>query len=858
MFSGKVKLFSYRLLCLVWLFSGTSISVLHGQGMIVKGHVTDVVSNEPLSYVNVFIPGSSMGTSTDDRGYYQLQIDSNGGSKIQFSYLGYKTVWKTIVAAPLQVLNIKLEADAKTLNEVTIRPGKRKRYRNKDNPAVELIRAVIANKSKNRIEHYGFIEYDQYEKMQMSLINSPDKFKHSRLFRKYTFITNNLDTTTIEGKALMPLYLQEQVAKVYYRNDPEKKKTFITGEKQITFDDFIDNQGMTKYIQHLYQDVDIYKTNIAVLTNQFLSPIADVAPTFYEYFITDTVIDNGQKLVKLFFTPRNKADFLFQGNLYVTIDGNFAVQKIDMQVNKKINLNWVKDLHIIQDFEKLKDDRYQLTEATLSADFGITKNGSGGLYGKRSVSFKNYIVDNARPDSLYKGNAIVEMKNADKQPDSFWITNRLDTLTKAEANVYKNIDSLQKMKSFRRTMDIFTLVAAGFKKAGPYIEIGPVNTFYSFNPVEGFRLRLGGRTTPQFNKNIYFESYAAYGFKDEKWKYYLGGTYSITGRSIYEFPVKAFHANYEQDTKIPGQELQFIQEDNFLLSFKRGVNDKWLYNNIYNVDFLDEFPSHFSYKINFKNWKQEAAGGLIYNKDVSGQIQQIPSITTSEIGLELRWAPHEEFYQGKLYRTPIYNKYPIFTLRSILGVKGVFNGEYNYQNISLNIYKHLYLSQLGYTDVILEGGYIFNKLPYPLLDIHRANQSYSYQLSSYNMMNFLEFVSDHYASLNIDHCFNGFFLNKIPLIKKLKFREYLDAKVLYGGLRNENKPGNDPGLLRFPTDAYGNPVTFALNSKPYVEGSVGVGNILKFFRIDLVKRFTYLDLPNVSTLGIRGRFKFDF
>jgi hypothetical protein len=405
-------------------------------------------------------------------------------------------------------------------------------------------------------------------------------------------------------------------------------------------------------------------------------------------------------------------------------------------------------------------------------------------------------------------------------------------------------------------MNIALLLLAGYSKAGPYFEIGPVNTFYSFNPVEGFRGRLGGRTTPELSRNIYLEGYAAYGFKDERWKYYIGGTYSFTNRPLLEFPVKRISANFQRDTKIPGQELQFVQEDNFLLSFKRGVNDKWLYNDIYNVDYMQEFNSHFSFKLGYKNWTQEAAGGLKYVSE--GTAMPLKNLTTSEFSLELRWAPHEEFFQGKLYRIPMPNRYPILTLRAIAGVKGFLNGGYNYENVSMNLYKRVYLSQLGYTDVVLEGGYIFGKLPYPLLDIHRANQTYSYQLQSYNLMNFLEFVSDHYASIQIDHAFNGFFLNKVPLIKKIKLREFVSAKVLYGGLRNENMPQNSPDLLRFPVNEDGVTSTYTLQKQPYIEGSVGIGNILKFFRVDLVRRFTYLDNPNIDATGIRARFKFDF
>ena len=840
---------------MMFLFPALSIA----QKTVIRGIVTDE-QKAPMPFVNIIIDGTNEGVTTREDGTYELRTADTLARKIIFTTLGYKQVEKAMKGGTEQVINVRLAIDEHSMTEVVVKSGKHKKYRNKNNPAVALIDLVVAHKAENRLTHYDYAAYNQYEKMTFSMSNTAQKLKKNIFFRSYKFMTDNLDTVTVPGKALMPWYMQERSSQVYYRHSPEKNKTIITGEKKVDFGEFVDNKGLNAYMKHMYQDIDIYKNNIYVVTNQFLSPIADLAPTFYKYYITDTVVNNGDKWVELSFFPRNKADFLFQGKLYVTLDGRYAVPKVDMGINKNINLNWVKDLHIILDFNKGKEGAYELSKSTLTADFGLLKTSNGGIFGKREVIFSNYAFNTPAADSVYSGPDVVEAPQATAQGDEFWNGVRPVALTEHEQETYVNIDRLAKSKSFRRRMDLITLLLAGYKKAGPYAEIGPVNTFYSFNPVEGFRLRLGGRTTPNFSKRLNFETYAAYGFKDEKWKYYLGGTYSFTKRSIYEFPVVSLTASYQKDTKIPGQELQFVQEDNFLLSFKRGVNDRFLYNDIYKLSFLQEFQNHFSYQLSYKNWKQTPAGGLHYERQETsgGNLVSVPDITTSEFGIQLRYAPHEEFYQGKLYRVPVINKYPIFTLRADLGVKGLMNGEYNYQRLTGNIYKHFYLSQLGYTDVVLEGGYIFNKLPYALLDIHRANQSYSLQLESYNMMNFLEFVSDHYASVFVDHCFNGFFFNKIPLVKKAKLREYVSMKVLYGGLRDENNPSVNPGLLAFPTDVQGKPITFAMNKEPYIEGSVGIGNIFNLLRIDVVKRFTYLDNPNVSSVGIRGRFKFDF
>jgi hypothetical protein len=678
-----------------------------------------------------------------------------------------------------------------------------------------------------------------------------------KLLKPFHFLLQNVDTTKIPGKSLIPVYLEERLSNNYFQKNPEKHKTIIEADKKVNYGEFIDSNGVSSYLNRLYEDVDIYDNNISLFTREFLSPIADMAPTFYMFFIRDTVTDaSGKKLVKMYFTPRNTNDFLFRGTMFITLDSNYAVQKLNMTVSPNINLNLVREMYINQDFEQNPaDGKYHLIKSNILAEASLTKRKTNGIFGERTVSYKNYKINQPRDPSFYEGPSTVVVQNQWNR-DSFLLAHRHDTLTVAEAKVYTNVDSLKRLRSFRRFMDVANILLAGYKNFGKF-EIGPANTFYSFNPVEGFRLRFGGRTTPKLSKRIYFETYGAYGFKDEKWKGFGALTYSLNNKSIYSFPLNYIKVSAQRETRIPGQELQFVQEDNFLLSFKRGKNDKWLYNTIYRLDYVHEFANHFSYDIGFKNWRQEPAGAIEYIKQNNTGFVKDSSITTTDLSLELRWAPGEQFYQGTVFRIPIINKYPIFRFRYIKGIKGPYNGQYNYDNLNLSISKRVYMSQFGNSDVILEGGYIFGKLPYPLLTIHRANQTYAYQLASYNLMNFLEFVSDRYASLNIDHHFNGFIFNRLPLIKKLDLREVVTAKILYGGVRSENNPEVHPDLYRFPS-ANGMPTTFTLNDGPYIEGSVGISNIFKLLRVDVVKRFTYLDHPEIAKWGIRGRVRFEF
>ena len=854
----RTHILHHRLKLVLLAFFASFYITSFAAASTVKGIVKDAVTKQPLQSVSVYLKGGK-GVITNADGTFALTGIVAEKAVMEVSYVGYKTATLTVTPSKEQVVEIELSV-SETNNTVVVK-SKRGKYSNKNNPAVELIKKVIENKPKNRVSNYDYVEYEQYEKKALSLTKTPEKLANSKLMKNYNFILENTDTTKLEGKSLIPVYLEEHYSQKYYRKNPEKTKTYILGDKKVDFDNLIDVNGISSYLDRLYEDVDIYQNNVSILTNEFLSPIADMAPTFYRFYITDTVEKDGIQLIRLQFSPKNPADRLFKGTMFVTLDGNYSVQKINLSISKHANVNWARELKIKQDFEKGPDGRFHVIMTNTIAEFAITKGADGGIMGERTVSLKNFQINKPQPEDIYKGESVVALPTGTNATDTFWTAHRFPQLSPSEAKVYSNVDSLVKTSSFKKTMDLVTLLFAGYKGAGPF-EVGPISTFYSFSPVEGFRLRLGGRTTPKFNKSIYFENYLAYGFKDEKLKYYLSGTYSFNHTSIYAYPLNYFRVSYQYDTKMPGQEMQFVQEeDNIFLAFKRGKNDKWLYNNTFNAEYVRELPKNFSVAFGFKNRKETPAGAIsyAYSKELGNSDQTVASVTSSELSAEVRWAPHEQFYQSKKRRIPIVNKYPTFKLRYVAGIKGLANGEYNYHSFTASVSKRTYLSQLGYTDVMLEGGYTMGKVPFPILTTHRTNPTYALYLKSYNLMNVMEFVSDHYAAADVSHYFNGFLFNKVPLLKKLTLREVVTAKVLYGGVRDENNPEKNTSTFAFPQDkTTGQPTTYALNQKPYAEIGFGIANIFKVVRVDYIKRLTYLNNPDVAKWGVRARVKFDF
>lgn len=820
---------------------------------IIKGLVTDASTGEPVPYVSVLLKGTSVGTLTNAGGKYLIET-SVRAAEIRFSFIGYDPETRSIRQGATQTIDVKLKLTSITLDEVTVKPGKRE-YRNRNNPAVELIENVISHKSLNRPESFDFLQYEKYEKIQLALSNITEEFKRAPMFRKYSFIFDNTDTTKRIGNEILPVYLKESISDNYYRKEPEAKKEIIRARKAINLEEYLDNKGVTANLNYIFQNINIYDNEILFLTNKFLSPIAGTAPAFYRYYITDTITLKDTRCIRLFFEPRNPSDFLFHGDLYVTLDSAYAVRSIDIGINKNINIDWVQGISVKQDFDNFGHNFWLLSKEDISIDVGLVKN-SPGLYVQRTVSYKDYIVNEPVADSVFTGPIVSEITDPSESRPEFWEARRHVPLTKTERNLYLAVDNLKTVSSFRNQMGFVMLATTDFLELGR-IEIGPVGSFYSFNSIEGSRIRFGGRTTPEFSKKITFEGYGAYGFDDRAFKYNAGVTLSLTPRTIYQFPVKSLKLSYTKDTRIPGQELQFNQGDNFFLSFKRGENDKLLMNNTLRFEYLNEFENHFSYLLGYNFTRQYPLGNLYYykageNPDADGR----RNIDISEIYLNLRFAPNESFYQGKLYRDHFPNKYPVIQLNTAVGSE-FMKSSYDYLRLQMNISRRFYVSILGYTDVALETGKIFGTVSFPMLFVHAANQTYAYQRSAYNLMNFLEFVSDKYVSLNIDHSFNGFILNKIPLIKKLKFREIVTCKVIYGGIGRNNDPVRNDDLFRFPSGIDNIPLTYTLEKKPYVEAGVGLSNILRIFRVDLIKRFTYLDHPGISDLGVRVQVKMD-
>jgi hypothetical protein len=794
----------------------------------VSGKVVDIISREPLPFINVVFKGTTAGSTTDFDGNYTVTTDKISDSLI-FTYIGYDRLAIKIKQGETQQFNVGLSASTVALKEVVIKPG--------ENPAHAILKKVINNKPLNDREKLDYYQYQVYNKIEFDINNINDKFKKSAVVKPFKFVFDNIDSTNIAEKPSLPLFLSESISELFYRKKPKVTKEIIKATKVAG----IDNESVSQFTGDLYQNVNIYDNAILVFGKNFTSPVSDAGLFFYRYYLIDSMVVDGKYCYQIQFKPKRKQSLCFVGNMWIN-DTTFAIKRLEMNMAGDANINYINTFNVVQDYRNVEGSWF-LKKDKLVVDFIIQKN-KPGFYGRKTTSYSKFVLNKPIEENFYSktDNLIVEAEAKDKN-ERFWIENRHDQLSKNEQGIYKMVDTIRTIRAFKTYQEIIQSVTSGYRVMG-YFELGPINKLYSRNNIEGSRIRLGGRTSNKFSKRHEFSGYAAYGFKDFNYKYCIGYRGFITKN-----PRQMVGFNYKNDYEILGQSQNGFSYDNFIATIFR-------IRPLTNLTNLQDYSAYYSYewfpgfqnKISLVHRIYTPVAGFKYNYIGSeNNVQEQPNIITSEIRIFARLAIDEKYLAGEFERISLGTKWPVFSVQYNAGIKGVFASNYKYHKINLNIVDRFRINPIGYTDYVLDAGKIFGNVPFPLMEIHGGNETYFYDPYAFNMMRFYEFVSDKYASLSVSHHFEGFFLNKIPLMRKLKWREVASGKVLVGSVNPKSSQ-----ILMFPN------ALNTLNGKPYYEAGIGVENIFKILRFDLLWRLSHLDNPDISKIGFRGTLQFIF
>lgn len=841
---------------LLFLLLGCCISV---SAQNIQGVVTDSLTNEPIPYLSVFYEGKGVGSITDNDGNYKVET-RKGWNKLTFSAVGYVTKVVNIIPGVTKNLNVRMRPDDIMLDEVVVKP-KREKYSRKNNPAVELMKKVIAHKKNNKLSENDYYQYNKYQKITMSLNDVTPEMLEKGMYKKMPFLKDQIELCEETNKFILPISVDETASQRIYRKHPKSEKTIIKGMSSTGVNElFATGDMLSTVLKDVFTDVNIYDNDIRLLQYPFISPISSSdAISFYKFYIMDTTFVDKDKCFHLTFVPNNSQDFGFTGHLYVLADSSYTVKKCTMNLPKKSGVNFVDNMDIIQEFEQLPNGEWVLKTDDMIVEMTLMKI-MQGFQIRRTTRYSDYAFDEL-PQQLFKRKG-AEIKEADAmmRGDDFWNQYRPVPLTQTESSMDMLVKRLEQMPGFKYVIFVLkafieNFVETGTKEHPSKVDIGPVNTMISNNYIDGLRLRMSAQTTANLNPHLFFKGYYAYGFKDHRSKYMGEVEYSFNKKEYLprEFPKNSITFSYQYDVMSPTDKFLKTDKDNVFVSFKTSTVDQMSY--VRNIALKYENETQFGLKttVEVKHSTDEPTGGLAYitNDD---QKTLVPEIQTMEASLAFRYAPGETFVNTKQRRIPVSFDAPVFTLSHTAGFKGVLGGEYNYNLTEIGLYKRFWFSSWGKIDMFVKGGAQWNKVPFPLLIMPAANLSYILQRETFNLINNMEFLNDRYASLDVSWDLNGKIFNRIPLLKKLKWREAIGFKMLYGHLTDKNNPMKHPGdseLFLFPTRD-GRPTSFVMDPKtPYMECSVGIHNIFKILHIDYVRRLNYLDHPDANKWGVR-------
>ena len=834
----------------------------YAQHTMLKGLVTDSITGEGLPFASLIYKGTTTGTSTNLNGHFSLPLPSEIQT-LEISYLGYETKKITIKNNHSGSLNIRLAPISTTLQEVTVKPSK-EHYSKKDNPAVQFVRNMIERRESHNPRQKAYYQYDQYEKMLLGLNEFERKPKKDGKAGKFDFLNEYVDTLET-GATILPILEKEKIETVFFRKKPKSERRVVRGQTSSGVDEMLSQDGIQQLLDEVFKDVDIFQNDIPLFLQRFVSPLSTIGPNYYKYYLLDTLTVNDHPCVDLGFVPFNSETFGFTGHLFVTLDSTYFVQKAILNVPKDINLNFVSQMTIEQTFERTEDNTRLITKDDITVHFKL-KEDSKGMYARRLNQFSNHtFVEPATKHHLQafaQKQPVITLENATTSSDSIWMRLRPKEVTrKSGKSIKEMMTQLRKVPIYYYTEKAITILFSGYMQTHKEIqkskfEVGPMNSTIGGNELEGFRLRAGGGTTPTFDKHLFLEGYTAYGFKDHKLKYNLAAEYSFNERKQYlkEFPRHSIRFEYLYDVNKLGEQYMNTGKDNFLLSIKRMKEMRATYQRQVGISYLHEHYNGISYGLSLRNHREYAtryARFLSFGQQ--GVITPLGNYDMSLMELKFRYGKDEKFYQTRNHRIPITFDAFIFNINHVMAQKDFLGSAYDYHRTDVGFQKRFWFSAFGYLDAIVKAGKVWTEVPYPLLILPNANLSYTIQPETYTNMNPLEFINDEYASWDLTYYMNGNLLNRIPIIKKLKWREVFCFRGLWGNLTNKNNPANKgEGLFLFPEE------TYLMGKTPYMEASVGIENIFNAVRVDYVWRLNYLDHPGIQKNGIRATIALSF
>jgi hypothetical protein len=805
---------------------------------IINGRVVDEATGEGIGFASVQYKGMNLVAITDPQGRFVIRLLK--GKRLTISVLGYKT--RTIdVSDDSEKLFISLRQDAKALKEVTVKK-KRTRYSRKNNPAVELMKRVIANKKQTDLALRDYYQYHKYQKLTLALNDVNPALLANPKLSKFPWLLNQVETNELTGKLILPLSVDETVTQRVYRRTPHDEKNIIRGQRSSGINDFFQTGEILNTVtKDVFTDINIYDDQVRILQHPFTSPISDGAISFYRFYIEDTLTVGRDSCIHLHFLPNNQQDFGFRGDLYVLKDSSCQVKRCELILPNQTDVNFVENMKLVQEFTQLPTGEWVLSVDDMIVEMVLFDFMQKGVAIK-TTRLSDYAFDEI-PKQLFRGKAKTAVDpNAEMQDDAFWQEYRKVELTKSEGSMGDFLDGMQAEGGFKYVMAALKILVENYIETSKKskVDIGPVTSFLSNNFIDGLRTRFGAQTTANLSRHLFWKGYIARGWKSKN-TYYSGEmTWSLNKKKYMpdEFPKRNISFLSTYDVMSPSDKFLSTDKDNVFTSWKWAKVDKMMFYRRQKLTFEREEEWGLRSLFSIKTEQNEAAGNMQF---VPLSSTESVKFRTTELRAEIEYSPGALYVNSKMRRHKVNREAPIITVSHTTGVEGLLGGDYTYNYTEASIFKRFWFGSWGRIDLYTRAGVQWNQVPFPLLCMPASNLSYFSHKHMFNLINSMEFMNDRFVSVDFNWDMQGKIFNRIPLIRRLHWREYVGAKMLWGALSDKNNPYLESNagsrvLMAFPEQ------TRLMNPDiPYWEISLGIRSIFRFFQVEYVRRMNYND-----------------
>lgn len=827
------KKYIFLVIILIVSFFSTLFAQTKVSGMVVDK------SNQPVPFANIVFKGSNQGVMSNEDGRFYIESPQTY-NVLLITSVGFSDKEITLEKAVNYNFTVVLK-DVEELKEVVVFTGKTSK---KNNPALDILRKIWERKRKNGLYLFDQYQMEKYEKVEFDMNTIDSAFMKSKLFKGMEFVFKHVDTSRVTGKTYLPIFINESLSDVYGNNKLGKVKEKLKANKNSGFSE---NQQILSFVKDLYSNYDIYNNHMTFFDKSFTSPLSKTGIDTYNYVLRDSAFINKKWCYNILFYPRRKNELTFKGDFWVN-DTTFAIKKINMAVTKSANINWVKDIYIEQEFEVQNDSVFLLTRDHMMSDFALNKKEeSKGVYGKRTTLYQNHQFNVEKPVAFYKEEVNYIDNEVYNRDEKYWDENRFENLNKDEKGIYKMLDTLQTVKKFKKLYNLVSILGSGYIQFG-HFDYGPIFSTFGYNEVEGVRIRTGGRTYFGPNDTWRLQGYTAYGFDDNKFKYGLSGKWMVDKKNRI-----ILSGGNRRDVEQIGASLTTTNDvlgRSFASSslFNTSSNGKLTNINLSNFAVEMEPVKNLTFQLGFSYRTLESASNtfsLDYYTDATYTTTR-KDVKQSEANVQVEFSPNRKMIGFGVERNVVDSPFSRFYVNYSHGFKGLFDSDFDYDKLQLYYKQPIIIGPLGRTNITLELGKTFGTIPLGLMSVIPGNQSYFTIENTFSNLNFYEFISDQYATMQWEHNFQGRLFARIPFMRKLNWREIIGARGVYGTITDANRAINASGL------------NYTVPENVYWEYSAGIGNIFKVFRIDFTWRGNYLNAPDAQRFSVKGAFGFYF